>query len=461
MTTVKLLLLCLAITLPTYAQNLSTPSDPHEFMEARAAFLEKHAQKFGFVEAKTSAALLHRLISQSWVNNAWENESRTTHQYSGELIIETLTESWDGDSWESSSRTSYNYSGGQLVSDTFELFENGAWTGNSRTLYTYSGGELVEALSQTFANGAWVNEDRTTLTYSNGQISSAVTQEWDGSTWVNADRFSVEQQGNDVVFANQEWDGSAWVNTSRSIFSDTTIEELFESFLALTSDNAEAGFSALLGFPDSIFQEWDGSQWVNSSRQTSVRDAEERPLSVQFDMWEETSWVPQSRYVITRSNQGRITKLEVESFDGTDWSTSLVETHTYNNAGLLAEIVTQFDFGEFGGLQNFSRYLFEWTGGAGTAVAEAALPESFLLQSIYPNPFNPQATVKYRLDRPSYARISIHDALGRQVGVLAEGVHAAGDHEIRFDAANRPSGTYLIRLETPSGEHTRTVTLVR
>ncbi|MDT8322685.1 MAG: VWA domain-containing protein [Bacteroidota bacterium] len=66
----------------------------------------------------------------------------------------------------------------------------------------------------------------------------------------------------------------------------------------------------------------------------------------------------------------------------------------------------------------------------------------------YPNPFNGAATVAYELRAPAALRLSVHDALGREVRVLAEGMHEAGTHRARFDAQGLPTGVYFYRLES-------------
>ncbi|MDX1548783.1 MAG: T9SS type A sorting domain-containing protein, partial [Rhodothermales bacterium] len=58
-------------------------------------------------------------------------------------------------------------------------------------------------------------------------------------------------------------------------------------------------------------------------------------------------------------------------------------------------------------------------------------------------------------------RVAVYDALGREVARLHEGPLAAGTHRLTFDAADLPSGTYLIRAGGGGAVQTRAVTLVR
>jgi predicted outer membrane repeat protein len=88
------------------------------------------------------------------------------------------------------------------------------------------------------------------------------------------------------------------------------------------------------------------------------------------------------------------------------------------------------------------------------------------LRAIAPNPFNPQTTITFALARAEQARIAVHDPSGRRLVVLVDRELAAGTHTVSWngrDEAGRalPSGSYLVRLETTSGEAVRKAVLVR
>ena len=89
------------------------------------------------------------------------------------------------------------------------------------------------------------------------------------------------------------------------------------------------------------------------------------------------------------------------------------------------------------------------------------IPGRFNLEPSYPNPFNPSTRVAFSLKQPALVRVNVYDGLGRRVAVLAEGEHPAGIHAVTWDAAGLASGVYLIRLEAPDFQQTRTVTLAK
>ena len=89
------------------------------------------------------------------------------------------------------------------------------------------------------------------------------------------------------------------------------------------------------------------------------------------------------------------------------------------------------------------------------------LPHATLLLPNYPNPFNPSTTISYTLHQSSAIKLVVFDMLGRKVATLVDSVQPSGTHEIQFDAANLPSGTYLYRLKSDHVNLTRTMILLK
>jgi hypothetical protein len=67
--------------------------------------------------------------------------------------------------------------------------------------------------------------------------------------------------------------------------------------------------------------------------------------------------------------------------------------------------------------------------------------------STTPNPFMQNAVISVDVSETLHARLTVHDALGRVVAELSNGVLHAGHHAFVFDASGLPSGLYLARFE--------------
>jgi uncharacterized repeat protein (TIGR01451 family) len=96
-----------------------------------------------------------------------------------------------------------------------------------------------------------------------------------------------------------------------------------------------------------------------------------------------------------------------------------------------------------------------------TGLAPLARPRSLALLEAWPNPFNPTTRIAYEVGEAGLVRLALFDLAGRQVGVLAEGVRAAGRHELSLDAASLAGGIYLLSLESAHGTRSLKLLLVR
>jgi hypothetical protein len=103
--------------------------------------------------------------------------------------------------------------------------------------------------------------------------------------------------------------------------------------------------------------------------------------------------------------------------------------------------------------------------GVATGLTESVfsdLPAAAQLNPNYPNPFNPTTNIPFSLPEASPIRLTVYNAVGQQIAVLADGVWPSGEHIIPFNADGLSSGLYVYRLETTGGlTHSRTMLLVK
>lgn len=107
-----------------------------------------------------------------------------------------------------------------------------------------------------------------------------------------------------------------------------------------------------------------------------------------------------------------------------------------------------------GGYQRFGETAFSIDG-------SVEQPNQPALLGNYPNPFNPETTLRFEVRAAQHVRLSVFNALGQRVQMLVDGWVEAGAHEARFDGYDLPSGTYFSRLVTEAGVVTRTMVLAK
>jgi hypothetical protein len=69
--------------------------------------------------------------------------------------------------------------------------------------------------------------------------------------------------------------------------------------------------------------------------------------------------------------------------------------------------------------------------------------------------------VEFTLPLSGHVKSELFDLLGRRIATLSEGFKSAGVQTIRIDDNNLPSGLYLMRLTTSSGQQVRKLTITR
>jgi FlgD Ig-like domain len=108
-----------------------------------------------------------------------------------------------------------------------------------------------------------------------------------------------------------------------------------------------------------------------------------------------------------------------------------------------------------------------YAGTAATATPEvAALTGRMELRQNAPNPVVDRTAIAFSLAREEPVSLGVYDVAGRLVAMLDSGVLPAGPHTVRWDGRSDTGtrvsgGVYFYRLQTPSGEISRRLTLVR
>jgi hypothetical protein len=97
-----------------------------------------------------------------------------------------------------------------------------------------------------------------------------------------------------------------------------------------------------------------------------------------------------------------------------------------------------------------------------TSVADQTkMPDSYTLLQNYPNPFNPSTTIKFSVPQNGHVNLTVFNLLGQEVETLVNEEREQGNHEVKFNASNLPSGIYLYRLQTANTVETKKMILMK
>jgi hypothetical protein len=92
---------------------------------------------------------------------------------------------------------------------------------------------------------------------------------------------------------------------------------------------------------------------------------------------------------------------------------------------------------------------------------DPALPKNAGYLTSYPNPFNANTVLNYRLIEPGEIRISIYNIAGQKMATLFDGNQDAGEHKITWEASQYPSGVYFAKLESAQKTETKKLLLLK
>ena len=89
------------------------------------------------------------------------------------------------------------------------------------------------------------------------------------------------------------------------------------------------------------------------------------------------------------------------------------------------------------------------------------LPTSYVLSQNYPNPFNPSTQIKFSIPEASQVKLTIYDAIGKEVAVLVNDYLSSGTYRYSWNAANLASGIYFYRIEAKNFNMVKKMVLLK
>jgi phosphatidylserine/phosphatidylglycerophosphate/cardiolipin synthase-like enzyme len=142
-----------------------------------------------------------------------------------------------------------------------------------------------------------------------------------------------------------------------------------------------------------------------------------------------------------------------------NWTNSAENTNNENTLVIHDHLVANQYLQEF--VARYYQYGGIDTITVGTAAESGSLPVSHRLFQNFPNPFNPETTLRFSVAHPSRALLRVYDLLGREVKTLVDGTLSAGSYAVRFNGRALASGVYVARLTLGSFVEQRKMLLVR
>lgn len=134
--------------------------------------------------------------------------------------------------------------------------------------------------------------------------------------------------------------------------------------------------------------------------------------------------------------------------------------------GLAVELVTGMARASVASLAGMKGALGSGWGDEDETVVQNAPVTRSELFAPWPNPFNPQVSIRFGLAREAKATVVVYDVRGRRVRTLVEEPRGAGRHEVVWDGtddrgARVASGVYHVQFRGAEALETKRVVLLK
>lgn len=139
----------------------------------------------------------------------------------------------------------------------------------------------------------------------------------------------------------------------------------------------------------------------------------------------------------------------------------LPENLAYTNTSLLSGGTDGFAVGD---LNWFPAQKALWLTGVEKDSPE--IPEEFSLSNAYPNPFNPETSVKFKVPQTTNVKLIVYNLLGQEVKTLYSGEIKSGSYTVTWNGIDNngnhvSSGIYFMSLESESFRAVRKMNLLK
>jgi hypothetical protein len=144
--------------------------------------------------------------------------------------------------------------------------------------------------------------------------------------------------------------------------------------------------------------------------------------------------------------------LQLWYWTGSNWNNpgSTVDTSTSENWLIVAN---QSSFGNWAIAEGDITGLNSWD--------QSQQVISYQLSQNYPNPFNSSTLIKFTLARDTYVTLDIYNILGQKIRNLISKRISSGNHSIKFNAQDFPSGIYFYKIKSGDFQQIKKMILIK
>ena len=168
---------------------------------------------------------------------------------------------------------------------------------------------------------------------------------WTGSAWELESRdLYTYTSGNLTETIMQDWDGSQWLNTFRSVQTYDGSNRLLTSMSQVWEVDMWAN-SSLLTYTyngsglvsELVFQSWVAEAWVNFFKSLFTYSGNRLDTTIS-QVWDGSVWVNQGRNTYTYNGSDQVTTILNEGWNDPVWVSAILATNTYTGGNLTQSL---------------------------------------------------------------------------------------------------------------------------
>jgi hypothetical protein len=402
-----------------------------------------------FTPSQTNTSLLVEYQYELWRESVWVSSyhQHTTYSPSGKKL-QTLTKFWVDtlSTWRINAKRAYNYdSSGLLVWDISYSHTDTGWRNSTQYYYYYDRNwNMTEQLRVRWSGYTWDSSATTKQQFDslNNRIVQSQFQ-YRTRRWMKAKQYfySYDSLNRKVEEISESGDNrNVWNAKNRKIYGYANDGKL-QVILSLNkkkddwivSKKSEYEYDDNGNVIKILRESWDGEHWDKYSETFYTYGVKNKSKEEKDYYWRDSLWVPLSWNSYLYDGQNNILEEINRFWRDSVWVPSIRYKYAYQP---LAVDKSENDF---------KQHIF--------------------LSPNFPNPFNPQTTIRYSLSGKSHVTVSIYNLLGENITTLVDEVQEAGDKSIVFDVnsikSSLASGIYFYRLQTGLSVVTRKMLLLR
>ena len=355
------------------------------------------------------------------------------------------------------------------------VWRDTVWIYSTRNHFTYiDDGSIDQKFEDTFGFSGWDDYRRWQYQYNQSNLlenifgeTNNITQ-WDSLEW----KVHVyDGTGNLKELTRSVYTYPGWYPTQRELYEYNTeglVNKLFfqqpmsqtewyYTYLFETTYNSQDQVSELYSYTSDT----GDSTWTLSYKMDYQYDPNNIEQEVVFSIWNsgDGTWISSSRTVNTITD-GKITKIKYQANYGQGWEDTDRDILEYDPNGNLSSIQSQQYWNSV--WQNTRLKTYEYDPASNVRFnSEYTTVRDYQLYDNYPNPFNPETSIKFYVPKAGYVNLQVFNLLGKSVATLVNQSTPAGEYTVSFNGSDLASGVYFYRLETAGFQMTKKLMLIK